>query len=427
MKRFLLSIIVIVAVVFMAGCRNTGSSAPAPSNVKVAEGENTVTITWDMLPGVEYWVFKAVGTNITPESCYVLPQCQIFPKAVSPTVISGLTNGTTYSFTVNGRINGGKGGPGSPSISVTPRLAGASWKVGAPQGSKDLHGIAFSSIFVATGAESTLLTSTDGMAWTPQTDITWLSMTAPATLPDLKAVNYGGLYVTVGSGGILLSSSNAVNWTQQASNITSDLFAVANNGNSVYVATGANGTIINNSNGVSWLPASSIPLGTPALYGVSFGNGMYVAVGAGGTVLTSDALGNTWIPAIAALPLPVNDLKGIAYGPGVSPTGPGTNTTGTFVAVGANGTVVTSTDGGLSWGVPVSSNPIPSTTTINAIAYGTQFVAVGNEGSIYISFDAVNWIPGASDPPNTSAIYAVVRGISSYFAVGAAGLNMYSK
>lgn len=422
MKQFLALIIVIVASMFLAGCRGKGSSAPAPTNVNVVAGETSATISWDMSPGVEYWVFRAAGANVTPQSCYGMPQCQMIPHAVSPLLVKGLTNGTLYSFTINGRIDGGPGGSGSPSVSATPRLAGATWTVGSPLGAYDLHGIAHGSLFVVAGTLGTLLTSADGLAWTPQPAITWLS--TPSPLPDLNAITYGGTYVTVGSGGVILTSSDAVNWTQQTS-VTPDLYAVASNGAGEYVATGLNGTIINNYGG-TWTSATSTPSSTPTLYGVAYGNGRYVTVGAGGTVLTSDAYGTTWATAIpAASSLPTNDLKGVAYGPGVGTSGPGTNTTGTFVAVSVSGTMVTSTDGGLTWG-PSSITGITGAPIFNAVSYGSQFVAVADDGSIYNSIDGVNWTQATSTPANASPVYAVVHGLYDYSAVGKAGLNMHA-
>jgi len=422
MKRFLVLILVVTASLFLASCRGKGSSAPAPTNVNVVAGETSATISWDMTPGVNYWVFRAAGADISPQSCYGMPQCQMIPNAVSPLLVTGLINGTQYSFTVNGRIDGGAGGPGSPSVQATPRLAGATWTVGNAVGTYDLHGIAHSTLFVAAGTQGTLLTSTDGLGWVPQPAITWLS--TPSSLPDLNAIAYGGTYVTVGTGGVILTSTDAVNWTQQTNVTSASLYAVTSNGAGEYVAAGLNGTIINNYGG-TWISATTIPVSTPTLYGVAYGNGRYVAVGVGGTLLTSDQYGTTWATAIAAsTPLPAIDLKGVAYGSGVGPSGPATNTTGTFVAVGLNGTMVTSTDGGATWGVPASASPIPPTVQINAVSYGAEFVAVANDGSIYNSTDGVNWTQATS--PTTSPIYAVAHGLYDYSAVGATGLNIHS-
>lgn len=106
---------------------------------------------------------------MTPLSCYGSPQCQIFTNAVSPMVVSNLTNGTLYSFTVNGRIDGGPGGTGSPAVTAIPRLAGGIWVVGTPIGSTNINGIAYGTFFVAVGDSGALFTSTDGINWVAPT------------------------------------------------------------------------------------------------------------------------------------------------------------------------------------------------------------------------------------------------------------------
>lgn len=408
MKRFFALIIVIITFILLQGCRGNGSSAPAPTNVNVVEGDSSVTVSWDMLPGVEYWVFKAAGTNVTPQSCYGMPQCQMIMKAVSPTVVSGLANGTAYSFTVNGRIDGGKGGAGSPSIQATPRLAGASWSVGTSLGAFDLHGVTYGSVFVAVGTNGALFSSTNGVNWIPPTTINWT--TTPATLPDFNAASYyGGTYVTVGTGGVLLTSADAITWTQQTGvSPGNDLYSVASNGAGGYVATGANGTIINSSNAKNWTAATSSGTTTSALYAVTYANGMYVAAGASGTLLASTD-GNIWNPpASISSSISSINLRGIAYGAGI------------FVALGDNGTLVTSADG-TNWTLRSSS---PSATLVNAVTYGRQFVAVDNAGTIFTSTDGLAWAQATS--PTSSPLYAVTHGPYNYSAVGAAGLNIYS-
>ena len=47
----------------------------------------------------------------------------ITSNVTSPLVISGLTNGVTYSFAMDGRISGGPGGAQTPSVSATPAAA----------------------------------------------------------------------------------------------------------------------------------------------------------------------------------------------------------------------------------------------------------------------------------------------------------------
>lgn len=403
MKRYFALILLLTASTLFSGCRGSGSSAPAPTNVQVVEGDSSVNISWDMAPGVEYWIFKAAATDLTPQNCYPLPECGIIINAVSPRVVSGLTNGTNYSFTINGRTGGGKGGAGSPSISKVPRLAGSTWTAGSPQGTSNLYGIGFGSVFVAAGDTGALFSSSDGINWTALSS---------AVTTKLNAVSYyTGTYLVAGAGGVILRSTDAATWTPQTSGTTNDLYAVSNHGTAGYAATGASGTILYSGDGATW--TASTPITANPLYGVTYGNGIYVAVGAAGTLLSSvDAV--TWTPLTSNT---ANTLQGIAY----APPAIGTTSGGTFVAVGANGTVVRSADGGATWATVTS--PISPTTVINSVTYGRQFIAVADDGTIYTSTDGLTWTLAQTA---TAPLHAVTHGLFDYTAVGASGLNMHS-
>lgn len=397
MKQLFTSILLALgAVLALAGC-DTGSSAPPPGEVKVVAGDGSVTLTWAMEPGVEYWVFSAAADSVAPENCSSLPECKTIMSAVSPQVVSGLTNGTTYSFTVNGRIDGGPGGPGSASVSAVPRMAGAVWDVGAPLGQADLRGVTYGTSFLAVGSSGAMFSSADAIAWTALGSV---------IAADLNAAIYGNAgFIAVGAGGVMLrSTDDLASWTQLAASTTNDLYALAYSG-SLFLAVGANGTIITSEGGENWTLRYS---GTSSnLYGVAYGNGLYVAVGAGGTLQTSSD-GVNWQAALSQTTL---DLKGVAYGADV------------FVATGATGALLTSADG-ITW---VPQTPIASSPTLNAVIYGddfygTQFVAVGNNGAIYTSADGINWASPSSG--NTNNLYAATYGNYGYSTVGAAGSNL---
>lgn len=403
MKRFLALLIVITVSILLPGCRVSGSSAPAPTNVAVVAGDTIATVSWDMLPGVEYWVFKAAGTDITPRGCYGMPQCQMLMKATSPTVVSGLTNGTVYAFTVNGRRDGGPGGPGSPAVQATPRLAGATWSTGAALGTGNLQGATYGTVYVAAGTSGALFSSADGIAWT--------ALTNPLPAANFNAASYyGGNYLVAGAGGAILRSPDAVTWTAQTSGTTNDLYAVSNYGTAGFVATGATGTILTSIDGITWSVIPPITANT--LFGITYGNSKYVAVGAAGTLLTSTD-GRTWNSQISNTS---NMLKGVAYAPVIGTTG-----TGTFVAVGANGMVVTSIDGGATW--TPATLPFAPTAVINSVTYGRQFIAVDNTGNIFTSIDGLAWTLAQT---TTSPLYAVTHGLYDYAAVGASGLNIHA-
>ena len=401
MKRYFTFILATIFVLILQGCYSKGSSAPAPNNVSVVAGDLSATVSWDMLPGVEYWIFKAASNNVTPQNCFGSPQCQIIMKAASPAVVSGLTNGTTYSFSINGRIDGGEGGPGSPALQAIPRLAGAIWSTGTTLGANALRGVAYGTLYVAAGDSGALFSSTDGISWTASTN--------PLPAANLNAVAYSGSkYLAVGAGGVILLSSDGVTWLQQTSNTTNDLYAVAGNGLGGFVAVGAAGTIVTSVDGITWTVATS---GTGnALNGITYASSQYMAVGALGSMLSSaDAV--TWK---IITPITVYNLKTVTYG---YATG---STTGMFLALGDLGTLLSSSDG-VTW---TQQTAIASNPTINAAAYGRQFIAVGDNGNIYTSTDGLTWTLATTA---TSSVYALAHSLYEYTAVGASGLNMHSK
>lgn len=397
MKQFIVAIILVLApVLFFAGC-DVGRSAPPPAEVRMIAGDGSVTLTWNMEPGVEYWLFSAAAEGVTPENCSSLPGCKAIMGAVSPQVVSGLSNGVTYSFTINGRIDGGPGGPGSIPVSAVPRMAGAIWSTGTSLGVSDLYGVTRGTSFLAVGSSGAMFSSTDGVAW---------SALNSGVTGNLYAVIYGNAnYVAVGAGGtMLLSSDEMATWIQPATGTTNDLYALSYNG-TMFLAVGANGTIITSSDGTSWVMQNS---GTSShLYGVTYVNGLYVVAGANGTLLTSsDCV--IWKAAVSQTML---DLKGAAYG------------ANTFVVMGDAGTLLTSADGA-TWTLHA---PIASGSNLNAVIYGnefygTQFVAVGGGGTVLTSADGINWASPSSG--STNNLYSVAYGNYGYSAVGAAGSNI---
>jgi hypothetical protein len=265
------------------------------------------------------------------------------------------------------------------------------------------------------GGNASIYSSTDGSIWTaPATSI-------PAGTGNLNAViSLGSTYLAAGAGGVVLSSTDTLTWSNLATGTNSDLYGLTSNGGVIYVAVGANGTIIySGNNGGNW---STVTSGTTNnLYGVSYSNGMYVAVGAAGTLLTStDGVNWTTIPALTTA-----DLKSVAYG-GLTLSNGVYSGTNTFVVVGASGTIITSADPAAgvtrTWTLqtPISANP-----NLNAVTYGHQFVTVGDGGVIYTSTDGISWQAQAS--AIVSNLYAAARRPFDYSIVGAAGMNLNSK
>lgn len=390
---------------FLTTACSKGSSAPPPSSgLSVLAGENRVTVTWDTVPGVEYWLFYGPADSISTSNWTSIPGGSAIVNAVSPLVVTGLVNGVTYSFTLNGRTKGGPGGAGTPSVSAVPRIAGAVWIAGSPLSSNDLRAVMVGTVYVAAGAGGVMYWSSDGTAWTPINYV---------TSNNLYGAVYSGAYMAVGAGGTMLYSTDAVTWASEPTGTTNNLYAIASNIASLVVAVGANGTIILSADGKTWYAAANSGT-TNDLHGVTYSTyngGTWVAVGAGGTIVTSID-GTNWQPVTSNT---TADLKGIAYGYRDVILG-----TTTFVAVGAAGTIVTSTDGA-AWTL---QTPL-STGALNAVAYGLQFVSVGENGAIFTSTNGTSWTAQSSNAAGN--LYGTVHSATGYSVVGAGGTNLFSQ
>ena len=386
-----------------------------------------------MAPDVQYQVYYAPNvTSLSTDNSnwlsvpgirFVLPK-----QARSPLIIGGLPNGVTYAFTIDGRINDGPAGRSAPSVTAVPRLAGASWS-GAltPFGTANLNAVTYGSlggnIYMAVGDGGLLASSADGSTWT--------ALINPSAAPaaHLNAVVFGGAsYVAAGAGGTLLYSADGISWSAATTNpvaSTTTLNSVVY-GAGGYVAVGADSAgaavIVRSADGQTWSAASS-GAGGNGLLAVGFGSSRYVAVGVGGALLTSTDGGVNWT-APTSIPAGLLDLRAVVYGIDASTATTTTAAIGRFVAVGASGTLLTSTDG-LTWtAIDNATSGLPLT-HINSITYGTQFVLVGDGGAIYTSTSGTSWLAAASG--STSNLKAVTHNAYSYSAVGATGTNLFAQ
>ena len=131
-------------------------------------------------------------------------------------------------------------------------------------------------------------------------------------------------------------------------------------------------------------------------------NGKFVAVGGNGTILTS-MNGNTWSAAESSGT--TNYLFGVAV-----------NSSGEFVAVGGYGTIVASTDGN-NWSSAESSGTTQSLAGVTVNSRG-KFVAVGYDGTIVTSTDGNTWISAESSGTTTSLNGVTVNSSGKFVAVG---------
>ena len=414
LRQFRLLLTAFIAPLIIAGCGGKGSSAEPPAGgLTVSAGDTQATVTFTAAPGVEYWLFYAPGTSISSTNLKGIPGALARLNIGSPYVVTGLTNGTTYSFTINGRVDNGPGGPDAAVVSVVPRLAGTTmsgWKgQSGTLGTTDMHGVVYGSTtsvttgtYVAAGYGGVIYSSTDG--------ITWTAVNTSSTIDMTGVTNGLGRFIAVGLGGRVLSSTDLVTWTESASGTTQNLYAVATGG-SISVAVGANGTIRYSTDVGTWTAAASVPT-TNHLYGVTYtSSGLWIAVGANGTLLTSGD-GSTWTSATTNT---TADLKsaGFAY------AATGGLAASTYVAVGAGGTVLKSTDG-TTWTVQTLSPAV----NLNGVVVTNQFVVVGTGGAAFTSLDGITWSNLTTTPAKD--LFGLTKASNQYIAVGAAGTALYA-
>lgn len=421
-----------------------------PENFQVVEGDSQVTITWKQEAGVQYWLFYAPTTTdiATVDSWKKTPGAlsKVGDKGKgisSPYVITGLTNDKSYDFLLNGRTDGGEGGPAASLSPKTPRLSGNAWLTGNPLSSgtpllsdKLMRSVAYGLTASGASTYSYVAVGHGGKIYaTPDIDgersygaiasnvLQPLKWTSPTGTPvssgiDLKGIVYAtGLskYIAVGTAGSVAYSSDINNWTTLNSTTTgtsNTLNAVASNGSSLVVAVGDNGTIRYSTDGTTWTAANAITPATSAnLYGVAYSaKGEWVAVGDGGTVLSSTD-GSNWTATTQS-----GALKSVAAVTHVA----NSVITYAFVAVGSDGIVLTRTNDN-AWTAQTLAG------SFHAASAGSRLVAAGANGAIFTcDIPCVSWAVPPTKPATAETIYGLLNAQNTYTAVGSNSLSIYA-
>lgn len=413
------SLLAFATALILTACGGSSSSTrpePPVGGLSVSPGDSEVTITWKETPGVEYWIFASPNSpNLTLSTWLATLGSTYRLKVTSPYVVTGLTNGTPYSFFLTGRINGGPGSDATPTVIATPRLAGIDWTPGVTLSTGNKTAMTYGNYLDATTntyVYKHVAAGNGGRLFNASDIATWTSLTSPVT-SDLYAAEFAfAKFIAVGAGGKIVTSADSQTWTEATSVTTENLNAIASNGSTV-VAVGNNGSIVTTTDAVTWKVATSVPTPLAHLYGVTYSiSGKWIAVGANGTILTSTD-GLTWTAQTSGV---TADLKAI----GANSTYLNSVTTYNYVAVGANGTVLTSADA-VTW-TPQNAG---TTASLNALAYVNQFMAAGANGTIITSPDGITWTARASN--TTANLTTLIRANNQYIAVSDAGQIIYSK
>ncbi|MFO7592437.1 MAG: hypothetical protein R6X15_00140 [Pseudomonadota bacterium] len=224
--------------------------------------------------------------------------------------------------------------------------------------------------FVAVDDSGSVTPSDDGM--------TWGDSVSPAGA-SLRGIVWAGRFVVVGDSGTVLLSSDGVNWSSSNIDPDNSLYDVIWDARG-FVAVGDragsdNELILHSttpSDPDSWTAASSVPGTANPLYAIAWNSERYVATGANGFIMTSTD-GDSWVEQDSGIV--ANALRGVVWA------------ADRFVVVGDNGIILTSPDG-ITWTRRVSG----VITDLSAVFHeGALYLAVGANGVIFSSADGITW------------------------------------
>jgi len=393
------------------------------------------------------WTPRATGVTTTLNDVATGPSGFVAVGAGGTIVTS--TNGTSWVTRASGIVNdlvsvmwdGNQYMAWAPSVLVTSP-DGITWTWASTTLGTLSRVVHSGNLYVATsatGSESGILTSSDGVNWTRRLaspfgfwdvaaapdgrlvamgdgglvaaspdGVTWTLGVTPTSAGlfglafNEVIVNGLGRWAAVGHRGVILTSDDGIAWTERRPGTAPYVRALARSG-STRVAVGTHGKVLSSTDGIGWRPRASRVADT--LNAVAAGGGGFMAAG-GNTVVTSPD-GLTWTPRPAAGGA-VNGLTHSDAGGGL------------WVAVGSSGYVGTSPDGA-AWTTQASG----TTAKLNAVAtWPAGLIAVGDAGTILTSVDAVTWTPQASG--TAYHLTAVTSGGALLVAVTGAGTVLTS-
>ena len=279
------------------------------------------------------------------------------------------------------------------------------WRNPLPTGNQ-LNGVTYGNgLFVAVGANNTIVTSPDAKNWSQEVVPTNCSLSGIAYSPSQTLFVAVGTDATTGTKNVILTSVDGVAWFPATGIGNGGFLAVATDGAKNIVAVGNSGVVWYSTDGGSTWQAGTTPQGAQNWNAVTYGNGMFVAVGNGGQVFTSTT-GSSWTQQFAGGTTSV--LNGITYQAGKG-----------FVAVGDGAFLFSAA--GTSWSISTGSY------FGNAVIYANgQFVVV----------NTATYYPGVLTSPdgqtwNGNTVYEIFDaiaydGTSTFVGVGSGSTIAYA-
>jgi hypothetical protein len=258
--------------------------------------------------------------------------------------------------------------------------------------------------YVVIGDYAAIRTSSDGKKWEKQS-------TSLGDKGFLASIVFGaGQFVIAGSGGVILTSPNGIDWAKRNSQTTESLYNITF-GAGVYVAVGYNGTIITSPDGANWTKRTSGT--TKILNDVTFGgNNTFVIVGNDGFIATSSSNGEGWYKVTSGT---TKTLTSVTRGKNAN-----------FAAVGRNGAILYSV-GGYVWTTKFAPDPSISFTSVAFNPATGSFVAVDDSSKKAVTSVDGNYWGSPAIQTGSDLGFLRIRFVNNhFFAVGYHGEKRYS-
>ena len=354
-------------------------------------------------------------TSVSPPLSYTLT-----PSELTKT-ITGLTAGTSYTFTIQTDISGSLSAPASfgtittatvpaPTVFVRPRVTATEMQFWWTPPPPPLVAVGYN------GGSNSIAISTDGITWTPSTNnplLYALGIAYSSSQGKWVAVGYNQ-----GNTVSIATSPDGMTWTDASNNPFSGELGRGiawSSERSKWVAVGNNSDrsvcIATSTDGMTWTDASNNPFAGGYGAGIAYSANQWVAVGANSDAsvcIATSTDGMTWTQS-STNPFYGGSGSGIPKATAVAHNG------SYWIAVGMNRdqtvSVAKSTDGML-WIDSVSAGGNSPFTGggqgMYAIAWSStlSYWVVGGEGSTPISksTDGVHWVASSYNGSHVSSI-----------------------
>ncbi len=395
---------------------NTVTPSITPTSTITITSTNTPTLT--STPEITHTNTPSItSTNTSTPTPTITRTSSVTPTSTNTPTLTAtpeITHTNTPTTSTGGNNDLLMVMSGSPFIAIgtngtilTSDDEGVTWDRQVSNTTNDLYNIKKGNgIYVIVGLNQIILTSDDRITWTEQTN--------PVS-DDFISLAFGNnTFVAGGGQGAIISSPDGITWTESSSGVVAEGINDIIYANGKFVASTGNGTITTSPDGITWTVRDNFTVGIndiiyanftflavgtasansniggnpiqpliirsddgitwtrmntidseEALLGISFCDGTFIAILETGTaVLVSYNNGSSWDEQPTGINFPLFDIVA---------------TNETVVAVGENGSIITSNADATVWTIQSSGTSF----TLNSATFGNNiFVSVGNNETI---------------------------------------------